>query len=1507
LYGVLYKISRIKYVRKILLILFVVVVSAPTVLFFAINNERLQNSVAQRVTAMLSEKIGNRISTGYIRVSWFNKVSVQDLIVTDVYGDTILRAPELIGRLNLFTISSREIELRKIVLNRADIRFAYDPEADAINIKFIVDQLKSTDTTSNKPKWMFGIRSIELNDCRFSFKNETKSFDKPFGMNYADLDISNLNLLVSGFHPGDSLGGVKFRIRRLSCVEKCGFELKFMSADFMINRNNLSFKNIRVVTSLSELEAKDASFHFDSFQVLSGDNFISEVIMSMDIRSSEVAFSELSLFVPYFDEYPSKAIFTGKVTGTVENLKGENINLFFGDVTRISGNFDFKGLPNIRSTLIYADITQLETCPTDIEKIHAPRSPTGYVTLTATMHRFSSIYFKGNFTGFYDDFVTYGTFTTNLGNLSSDLSIKPMVGVDTDTTFTFRGSLKTERFHLGKLLTQPSFGEVTLSAMVEGLASDKGKIFAQLEGQIENIDLKGYEYHDIAINGAVNNRMYDGKLSIDEPNIKMDFSGKVDLTQTIPAYDFFANVERARLYELKIVETDTSSFAAFSIQAAFSGTNIDNLSGDLDLKNSYFRRNNREIEINNLLLFTKAIRDTNRFILLSDILDAEIWGQYQFLKLSESFFSMVKNYAPAWAPTSVSPDSLSHNSFRFNVKFKDTQKLTNFFVNEFRISRNAHIEGTYNPAQRDVHFILDVPFMRLGEKQWQGFYMNGNIEDSTFIVETGCAALRMNKNLTFENLVVQTRARGDSVGLNIKWNNWDSLLNRGFINSMIFFQKNPERIIPKMHIISSPGRIITSGNIWELTHNGISIDSTAILFNNIRALRGNQEIQFSGVVSKKEEDTLNITVKNLDLLILNSFLKFDKLLFGGITNGSATLSNLYSVPVFVSDLQIDDFSLNNTLFGNTDLTASWNSFNRSVRIEAESILNDLRTMQAKGNYFISNTELNFDVSLEKVPVNILQPYVDNIFTGLEGTIFSKMKLTGTIDRPLLNGMIEMQRAALTLDYTKTRYNFSGVTTMKDNSIMFKNFELFDRYKNSCKITDGFIFLDNFKEISFDMQFQANNLEVLNTTWRDNNLFYGDAFATGNIRIRGNPQDMQLDVAGKTERNTWLYIPLTSSDEIAQTNFITFVDHTPRAQKRLELRRRRSTDTSNEPLPEQKFAVNIDIKMTPDAEVQLIFDAKIGDIMRARGNGNLVLNIANNRFDMTGTYTVEEGDYLFTLKNMLSKHFIIEKGGVITWSGDPLGALLNLKAKYTANPSLYDLMNDENFRRSIPVECILHITNILTNPNIRFELDMPTAGQEVRSFLSASTNSEEEMVQQILFLLAFNRFFPDPNQSVRSGTSGSGLEMGLASATEFLSSQLSHMLSNSDFALDFTVRPGINNTGQHYGMGIRTDSWNFIANYEVATERAENMGEFSLDMKVPKSNKLRFKVFNRANATYLSQNPYTQGIGLLYRQDFNHLRDLFKRKKTAVIRREDDESSDDTDEKSVTASSLFLAP
>ncbi|MDR1673729.1 MAG: translocation/assembly module TamB [Bacteroidales bacterium] len=1484
------------------------VVLLPVIVFAVISSERVQNKVVGGVVEWLSEELGNHVSVGHVNVSWFNKLTVTDLIVTGLRGDTILNAPMLVGRMNFFALLTDDISIRKVELHRADIHFAYDTLREEINIKFIVEKLESKDTVSNNPRKKISIKTIELHDCNFWFTNPSKTFDRPFGMDYARLRVAHLNLNITGFRLGDvPEKGVYLHIQRLACEEQCGLKLQSLSADFFVNRNNLSFKNVNICTEMSEIAAKDVSFMFDSFPDFSNGGFISKVRMNIFINSPHLNFYELSHFVPLFRPYEGSFAIGGNISGTVDNLKGRGFDVRAGSVTDVRGNFDLKGLPDVRSTYVYAEINHLSTCLSDIEQIRLSRSKTGHIVLPETMKRLEEIKFKGNFTGFFDDFVTYGTFTTNLGNISTDLSIKPVMITAADTSFTFRGEMKTGQFHLGDLLGQPSIGRITMNGMVEGMASGPENISADIKGMIHSVYLRGYDYRNITMNGSVNNRMYDGQLSIDESNIKMDFSGKVDLTNPlIPSFDFRANVERARLYNLQLVAEDTSSFASFSIEAGFAGTNIDNINGQLNLKNSLIRRNNREIEINDLLVFTKAIRDTNRFILRSDILNAEVWGQYQFLKLPESFLSLLKNYAPSWTPVSVHPDDLSQNNFRFEAEFKNTEKLTSFFRDEFRIADGARLEGRYNPSQKDVHVLLNIPYMRIDTKRWIDFQVNASTEDSLFVLTASSQTFRWNDNMAFRELKISANAASDSVNMQMAWN--DSVPNSGKLHSHVFFERS-HRNIPLIRIFTDPGQIVTSGDLWNITHDGIVIDSSALTVNRLRAFMDNQEINVSGVISRNETDKLLIEVKNMELSVLNSSLQLKNLMLCGMANGTASLSNLYRIPVFVSNMHIADFSLNNGMFGDTHLSAEWNASSRSVHVETESVLNGTQTLFANGKYNISGGKLDFDIQVNKAPVSIFHPYLETVFPDMNGSVTSRMKLTGSVAEPRLDGEARLEQIAVTLDYTQAQYSLSGVVGISNNVLRFKDTQIFDNSHNQGKL-NGTITAQHLRNLKFDISLNANNLEVLNTSEHHNGSFYGKAFAGGNIHISGTPADITVDINVRTAKNTQLNIPLTSGKEATQTSFISFVDHTPKERKAYTVAgRRRRMAVVAEGEEEQKMAVNLNVEVTPEAEVRLIFDAKVGDVMRAKGSGNISLNVTNTRFDIYGTYVVSEGDYLFTLQNVINKHFTLEKGGMITWNGSPTDALLNLKAKYTANPQLSDLMGGirETGTGSsfVPVDCILHITNKLTDPNIRFELTMPTAKQEVRSFLAAATGTDEEMTRQMIWLIMMNRFYVDPSVTSKSaGSSGTGVEnMAMATASEFMTNQLSHMINQLSDKVKVNLKyyPGMGMEGQNFGMDVSTNMWNLQFDYEVGGMRAAEtsgnfLGDFTFDVKLNQSGKLRFKTFNRSNAQYFVQTPYTYGIGLLYREEFNYLKDLFLREEDLSVPPEEE---NDTKEEELT--------
>jgi hypothetical protein len=331
-------------------------------------------------------------------------------------------------------------------------------------------------------------------------------------------------------------------------------------------------------------------------------------------------------------------------------------------------------------------------------------------------------------------------------------------------------------------------------------------------------------------------------------------------------------------------------------------------------------------------------------------------------------------------------------------------------------------------------------------------------------------------------------------------------------------------------------------------------------------------------------------------------------------------------------------------------------------------------------------------------------------------------------------------------------------------------------------------------------------------------------------------------------------------------------------------------------------LNFDLEVTPEAEVQLIFDSKVGDVMKGRGSGNL--NISMNRkgdFKMSGDYIIEDGDYLFTLGNLLNKSFSVENGGRIIFNGDLANAEIEIKAIYKLKASLFEILQDERFNERIPVECQLNLSGKLFNPVVAFNIYLPSSDEETRTYLKNAISTEEELSRQFLYLLVMNSFYADQSyRSNASATTTTGTSAISVTTTEMLSNQLSNWLSqiSNDFDIGFLYRPGTGALNpQEVQVALSTQLLNnkvvINGNFDVRGTGSSSgnanqiTGDFDAEYRI--TDRIRFKVFNRYNNPYTGLGvgvPYTQGIGILFKQDFDRFSDFLKGKMKADLKKED---------------------
>jgi hypothetical protein len=341
----------------------------------------------------------------------------------------------------------------------------------------------------------------------------------------------------------------------------------------------------------------------------------------------------------------------------------------------------------------------------------------------------------------------------------------------------------------------------------------------------------------------------------------------------------------------------------------------------------------------------------------------------------------------------------------------------------------------------------------------------------------------------------------------------------------------------------------------------------------------------------------------------------------------------------------------------------------------------------------------------------------------------------------------------------------------------------------------------------------------------------------------------------------------------------------------------------------KIELNFDLDVSPEAEVQLILDETSGGVIRGKGEGKLNISLnSRGNVRMAGDYVISDGDYLFTLGNILNKRFAVEGGGTVSWNGAIEDASLDIRALYKTKASLSEIFGEEEFtelKAKMPVECILSLSGRLQNPAISFDIGLPTADERTRELLRMAIDTEEELRRQFLYLLVMNSFYPDPSLYNSGNISGTPVAqggysvspiVGVTTTTEMLSNQLSNWLSqiSNDFDVGFSYRPGSELTDQEVELALSTqllnDKVTVNGNVDVRGNQSNTYtsnitGEFTVEVRL--TDMLRFKVFNRSNHNlYYQVHPYTQGVGLFFRRDFSTLKDLFikpeeKKKKKRV--------------------------
>lgn len=1524
------KSKIIKKTLRVLLAVFLFLLIILMSSYIAIRTSYVQTRLAQYAAGILSEQLNSKIEVKGVDVAFFTSVILEGVYVEDQHQDTLFYTEKL--RLNIRDIDRKNhhLHLREAKLDNLDFFLkTYKDESD-LNIQFIIDAFQSKDTSSTAPpQWTVDADRLKITSGHFILDNANKD-TLDFGMDYDHLDVNQIELSIGDINiTGDTIAG---RINKLSAVERSGFVLNELSADARVSPMFTEAKQLAVHTPNSHIYT-DLRFDHDGWDTYL--RFIEEMDMHLDIRESDLSFKDISYYAPDLEGLNTKISIIGDIRGTVDNLKGKDVDFIFGYDTHFEGNVNLSGLPDVEHTLIHLTVKDLTTSRKDLVMIPLPPfNEKNFLEIPENIGYLGEIGFKGDFTGFYNDFVAYGKFRTALGNLASDLSMKQGKGKQ---PIAYKGYLKMDRFNVGKLFEIDEYlGYVTMEANLDGAGVELETIKANMVGTINSIELVDYEYKNIEIKGDFAENVFDGNLSIDEKNVKLDFNGMVDFTGELPHFDFVSNIEHANLTALKLMDDSTDILVSAKIELDYIGKGIDEGTGSASLSNLNYKDGENEYEVKNLNLLITEGGGSKLLRLESDIADADIIGNFKFADLPVAVSRLVLNYLPSYRPKNLKELAMDDQMFDFKVELKETGLITHLFAPYIDVTPGGKLRGTFHSSQGDFFLTGEIPEVNIKKTKVEKLKIISTTNAGILDLSVNAGKVWASDSIFFENIRVGTRTYSDTSHVDIDWKNASAASNRGRVNAVVSFVKGTN-----VYVQFKPSEIWVQDSLWVIdSNNSIEIDSNSYAINNLQFRHESQKIRVSGKISENPEDELEIFFNDFELANFNPLTTTKGFNISGKISGNALASNLYGKPSFLANLNFIKLVANAEELGDGTISGKWDTGKDGIQMKGKFMRGPIPTIGFDGYYYANREKDNFDfnISLEKTKLKIFDPYINNIVSKVYGDATGELRLEGSPAEPILTGELNLQKVNFMVDYLNSSFSFTDKVTLTKDAIVFENLLVNDfldptksddrrimrsRPVNEGKgVINGKIYHDHFSNFRFDLNLDARNMQFLNTTASMNSLYYGRAFATGLIRFTGTPSNIEIDIAAKTERHTEFNIPLYGADETSISNYITFVNSNKKTKEDQIKAEKQEVSDDEYQVDLSSIKLNFDLEVTPDAEVQLIFDPAIGDIIKGRGNGDIKLEINTiGDFKMYGDYIIDGGDYLFTLQNVINKKFIIQQGGTIKWSGDPYDAYIDLVAIYPVRTNLYDLMhyegmsNDEiaKYRKRIQVNCEMTMTGKLMNPNIEFDIELPSSDATIVTDVKAQIRTEEDMNRQIFALLLMRRFIQPGN----NGLSGSSALS--SNSTELLSNQLSNWLSQISNDVDIGVNYSAGNDRttptdtdggeepddgnsyyQQVELALSTQLFNnrvvVDGNVGVANTNAKGsdiVGDFNVEYKITEDGRLRVRAFNETNDlnNLAISAPFTQGVGLSYRKEFDTFGDLWRsiiKKRNAAKKEEEPE-------------------
>ena len=1442
-----------KWIKYIFNVCFWTVVSLYLLIAVMVHIPYVQQSLASGVASVISSKLNTRVEIGRVDLGFLNRLVIDNTTIYDQGGKPMVRAARLAVRIDLLQLVEGRIRISSAQVFSTHFTLYRANAASAPNFQFALDALASKDSTKAKTPLDLSVNSFIMRHCSVKYDQLDRPHT-PGRFNPAHLHITNIGTYIRlNALTDDSLN---VALNTLSATEQSGVKVDAMSLSLVAGGSECRLRDLSLRLPHSHIAIADITARYR--RLADGKVDMGSLRYSALVKSASITPSDLSPVVPQLADYRNPLQLRLSASGTAKRVNVDRLQ-----ITSPSGELSASADGWYEASKPHASWS------VNIHDLHSSLKilqPLSYVRLRGS----ASCTTSGVIT-------TAAVVNTDAGSADVNMTLS--------ANRHFSGTLAASDIALGTLLNDSRLGDVSASLSLSGSLPKGKRPTVTAEGEVSKFAYNGYTYSNININGSYADNTVKGSLIIDDPNISLVAQGEYADLGKGKQLVVEAQLDHFRPSVTRLTDKWGDAVFSSSITADLQASGVNDSKGVVTIGHFRMQSSSDTCTINNLQVRGGFDSHEHYLVMESDFGYAMLTGHFNYSSLVSSVTSQIGRHIPVIAPKNK--DYEGDNNFTLIAHLNSTKWMRPLLGVPLDIRRPLLLRTNVSDASKTMVVECEAPLFIYDGATFS--HANVNLHSHADSLICSAEVKKHQDNGDILDLSTRCNAADNLVDMSLGWLNEGK--SRGCLNATSSFGKNSQGVT-YAHVVVKPSDLTIGDKTWLVKSSDIHYTPKHIDIREFTIAHDRQHIIVNGTASASKSDSLHIDLNGIDVRYVLDLVNFHPVDFDGSASGKALIVAPFGDMSAHADLTVRDFLFERGRMGVLSANVNWNK--QESQIDIDAIANDgddARTI-IKGYVSPKRDYIDLGIQADSTHIDFMHSFTESFISEIDGRAVGKVRLAGPLSTINLTGQLVVNGSAM-ISPLNCRYTLDNDTvTLVPDEIELKNAVIRDAYGNAGYV-NGFIHHKHLTRLSYDLEVAADNLLAYDFRDFGNDTFYGTVFADGTVGIHGRSGYLRMDIDVTPRHGSTFVYNASTNDQISNQEFIKWNDVTsliPNFSPSLN-----NSSSSLIPNSSSDMFINFNINCTPEATIRLLMDSRTNDYITMQGNGMLRATYYNKgAFNLFGTYTLAHGTYGITIQNIIKKNFTFREGGTFVFGGNPYDATLNLQAIHTVNGvSLADLNVGNSFtNNTIKVNCLMNIGGIARNPQVSFDLDMPTVSSDEKQMIRSVLNSEDELNQQVVYLLGIGRFYPTgTNNSASREQSETSLAMqSLLSGT--ISSQISSVLN--------TV---IKNDNWNFGANISTgdEGWN-NAEYEgtvngrllnnrllingqfgyrdnVNTANTNFIGDLDIRYLLMPNGNLALKVYNQTNDRYFTKSSLnTQGVGIIMKKDFRSIIDLFGKKK-----------------------------